>query len=258
MKNFEINRRNFLKFVFVGTITTILPPHKLLGFVEPKLLEKGDNLLGIYGISLDDYPELVPIWGSIRIKIENTLMFYPKVIIVHVPKDEYGVDFIAVSERCPHEGYTIKDLDPDLHLFECSGHGTLFDVTGKYVWGPASRDLERLNLEYDGYKTIYLDVPLYPLSNLDEKQEFAYLYQNYPNPCSDWTTIVFGVFYPKFVEINLIDSKGKLVECVFSGVCQNKKNEIVLDVTNFASGSYYIQMKVDAKLHCVKKMVVEH
>ncbi len=254
----KLDRRDFLELIFTITITEFIYPHKLLGFIKPNLLKKGDYLQGIYGISLDNYPELLPIWGSIRIKIENTLMFYPQVIIVHVPKEEYGVEFIAVCERCPHEGYPVKDLDPDLHLFECSGHGTLFDVTGRYVWGPASRDLERLNLEYDGDKTIYLEVALYPLNMLNEGREFAYLRQNFPNPCSDKTKIVFGTSKPANVDIFLVDFKGNVVQKIFSGLCTEKINEIILDVSNFTSGSYILKMNVDGKHFFTKKLIVEH
>ncbi|ROL57008.1 T9SS C-terminal target domain-containing protein [Bacteroidetes/Chlorobi group bacterium Naka2016] len=252
------NRRKFLELVFVGTVTTILPPHKLLGFLRPQLKETSDEILGIYGISLNDYPELIPIWGSIRIKIENTLMFYPKVIIVHVPKEDYGVDFIAVSERCPHEGYPVKDLDPDLHLFECSGHGTLFDVTGKYVWGPASRDLERIHLEYDGDKTIYLEVALYPLGKFDEKEQFTFLHQNSPNPCSTSTIVRFGTEKLSYVEIILIDSKGKIINKLFSGFVKPSGEEILIDVSELNSGVYFIKMSVEGKFVSIKKMIVEH
>ncbi len=258
MNSSKENRRKFLKLLFLGTITTTFSPHRLLGFIEPKLFKKGDSLQGIYGISLDDYPELIPIWGSIRIKIENTLMFYPKVIIIHVAKDDYGVDFIAVSERCPHEGYLIKDLDPDLHVFECSGHGTLFDVTGKYIWGPASRDLERLHLEYDGDKTIYLEVPLYPLSKLDEKQEFAFLHQNYPNPCNAISKVSFGTFQLAYIDINLIDSRGLFVQKVFSGFCKNGLCETSFDVSNLSPGFYLLVMKVNGKRIAARKVIVEH
>lgn len=258
MKIINKNRRDFLKLIFAGTVTTLLPPHKLLGFLFPNLKENKDELLGVYGISLNDYPQLVELWGSIRIKIENTLMFYPKVIIVRVPKEDYGVDFIAVSERCPHEGYPVKDLDPDLHLFECSGHGTLFDVTGKYVWGPASRDLERLNLHYDGDKTIYLEVALYPLSKMEEKDDLAFLHQNYPNPCSTTTTVKFGTEKPANVEIDLFNSKGKKLDIMFSGILSSPVEEIVLDVSKLSSGIYFIKMSINGKPFATKKMIVEH
>lgn len=258
MNNFKFDRREFLEFFFTVAVTEFLYPHKLLGFIKPHLSKKGDNLQGIYGISLDNYPELIPIWGSIRIKIENTLMFYPQVIIVHVPKEEYGVEFIAVCERCPHEGYPVKDLDPDLHLFECSGHGTLFDVTGRYVWGPASRDLERLNLEYDGDKTIYLEVALYPLKKLDVEIETAFLHQNIPNPCYDKTKIVFGTMTPANVDILLLDFKGNVIQKIFYGLCTDKCAEIFIDVSNLESGTYFLTMKVDGKHLATKKLLVVH
>jgi len=249
-------RRRFLKFLFVATVTSVLPPHRLLGKIFPNFKEEGEKLLGIYGISLMDYPELNDLWGSVRIKVEGTLMYFPKIIIVRVPKEEYNVDFICVSERCPHEGYPIKDLDPDTHLFECSGHGTLFDVTGKYVWGPASRDLERIRLEYDGDKTIYLEIPLYPLTKLDEINDFAYLHQNTPNPCNETTEINFGCISHSFVELKLFDNKGNFIKMIFSGECSSPNNVIKLSVKDFSEGVYFYRMYLDGKHFGTKKMLI--
>lgn len=249
-------RRQFLKLLFAGTITTVLPPHKLLGKILPLLKEDGDNLLGIYGISLLDYPELANLWGSIRIKVEGTIMFYPKIIIVRVPKEQYEVDFICVSERCPHEGYPLKDLDPDLHLFECSGHGTLFDVTGKYVWGPASRDLERIPLRYDGDQTIYLEIPLYPLSVFEQKEDLSYLHQNNPNPCFGETTIEFGCQKPSSVEIKLFDAKGNFIKTIFSGLNVGYHNKIDLNLIEMSAGNYHYEMFINGKPSHTKKLIL--
>jgi len=249
-------RRKFLKFLFAATITSVVPPHKLLGKIFPTLKNKEDELLGIYGISLLDYPQLNDLWGSVRIKVEGTIMYYPKIIIVRVPKDDYNVDFICVSERCPHEGYPIKDLDTDTHLFECSGHGTLFDVTGKYVWGPASRDLERINLHYDGDKTIYLEIPLYPLTKLEEKKDLAYLHQNNPNPCSDITEIQFGCLSPSFVEIKLFDMKGNFIKTIFAGECSSAGDIVRFSVEDLSNGSYLYRMFINGKPFNTKKMIV--
>jgi hypothetical protein len=46
------------------------------------------------------------------------------------------------------------------------------------------------------------------------------LYQNYPNPFDDHTTIIFQVLYPQQVTVQIIDNSGTLVKTVFDGVAE--------------------------------------
>lgn len=252
------SRRRFLELMFAATITTVCCPHKLLGQVIPKIKENGDRLLGIYGLNIDTYPELANVWGSVRFLIENTIGYFPKVILTRVPPETYGVDFIALSEQCPHEGYPVKPLDPDLHIFECSGHGTLFDVTGQYIWGPASDDLVRFKLTYDGDKTVYIEIPAIIASVETEKENLTYLRQNHPNPCSNITTIEYGVEKPSAIELRLLNQKGETILTIskFVGDATEQLEEI--DVTNLPNGVYLYSLLVNGKYSNTRKLIVQH
>lgn len=252
------SRRRFLELMFAATITTVCCTHKLLGRVIPKIKENGDKLLGIYGLNIDTYPELANVWGSVRFLIEDAIGYFPKVILTRVPPETYGVEFIAVSEQCPHEGYPVKPLDPDLHIFECSGHGTLFDVTGRYIWGPASDDLTRFNLRYDGDKTVYIEIPAITTSVEIEKENLTYLRQNYPNPCSNITTVEFGVEKPSKIELKLLNSKGEAILTVSKFVDNATEQLEEIDVTNLPNGVYLYSLYVNDKYYHTRKLIVQH
>ncbi len=51
-----------------------------------------------------------------------------------------GTDFKALSARCTHLGCTI-DYDAVSQQFKCPCHGSLFAISGKWISGPAKKDL---------------------------------------------------------------------------------------------------------------------
>jgi len=48
---------------------------------------------------------------------------------------------IRLSSRCPHLGCTVQR---DSEGFVCPCHGSRFDLEGRWLSGPAKRDLQRL------------------------------------------------------------------------------------------------------------------
>ena len=51
-----------------------------------------------------------------------------------------GADFKALSARCTHLGCTIN-YDAVSQQFKCPCHGSLFAISGKWISGPAKKDL---------------------------------------------------------------------------------------------------------------------
>jgi thiosulfate dehydrogenase [quinone] large subunit len=49
----------------------------------------------------------------------------------------------ALDAICPHQGCTVNFVSPAVG-FSCPCHGSRFDVQGKVVSGPASRDLAQI------------------------------------------------------------------------------------------------------------------
>ncbi|MBW1797697.1 MAG: Rieske (2Fe-2S) protein [Deltaproteobacteria bacterium] len=51
-----------------------------------------------------------------------------------------GADFKALSARCTHLGCTLN-FDAVSQQFKCPCHGSLFAISGKWISGPAKKDL---------------------------------------------------------------------------------------------------------------------
>lgn len=71
-----------------------------------------------------------------------------------------GGNVIAFSANCPHLGCGYRWID-DRQRFECPCHGSMFDINGKLIAGPAPRPLDtmptkiekgRLFIQYEVYQ----------------------------------------------------------------------------------------------------------
>lgn len=72
----------------------------------------------------------------------NVLHFYEEIILV---KREGS--FSVYSRRCPHLGCKLN-YDPEKELIVCPCHQSKFNLLGKYLEGPAKKDLKRLPFEF--------------------------------------------------------------------------------------------------------------
>ena len=62
---------------------------------------------------------------------------------VFLVKREGGM--IALSARCSHLGCTLR-YSQRSHRFECPCHGSVFDMEGHWISGPAKKDLKQIPL----------------------------------------------------------------------------------------------------------------
>lgn len=53
---------------------------------------------------------------------------------------------LAFSRRCPHLGCRLN-FDPERELIVCPCHQSKFTISGKFLSGPAKRDLESLTVQ---------------------------------------------------------------------------------------------------------------
>ncbi|MFC1884886.1 ubiquinol-cytochrome c reductase iron-sulfur subunit [Thermodesulfobacteriota bacterium] len=70
-----------------------------------------------------------------------------------------GSEIFALSARCTHLGCTLN-YDLISKNFKCPCHGSIFDDSGKYLSGPAKKDLTRVpfSRKKDGGITVTLDL----------------------------------------------------------------------------------------------------
>ncbi len=56
---------------------------------------------------------------------------------------------LALSRTCPHLGCLVT-YDPAEEIFICPCHQSRFTLNGRYISGPAKKDLKRLKVEHTG------------------------------------------------------------------------------------------------------------
>ena len=60
-----------------------------------------------------------------------------------------GTRVFALSQRCPHLGCRVPYCESS-GRFECPCHGSVYDLGGEWIAGPAPRGLDRFALAIDG------------------------------------------------------------------------------------------------------------
>ena len=57
--------------------------------------------------------------------------------------------FFALSQKCPHLGCRVPFCESS-GRFECPCHGSVYDIGGEWIHGPAPRGMDRFPLSLDG------------------------------------------------------------------------------------------------------------
>lgn len=70
--------------------------------------------------------------------IKDGVTFHDGVFLIN-----NGNEIYALSARCPHLGCTLN-YRSESKIFKCPCHGSVFDRNGKWLTGPARRDMVRL------------------------------------------------------------------------------------------------------------------
>ena len=81
------------------------------------------------------------------------------------------------------------------------------------------------------------------------------LYQNYPNPFNVSTTISFNLPSATHVKITIYDTYGRIVDIIYNEYTLKGKHTINWNATNYASGTYYIQL-ISNDYHKVFKTIL--
>ena len=243
---FSYNRRKFLKTALTATVVTAVCPHIVLGKLEPHFKKGTDHIMGEYRVLFTDFPVLREIWGEVKIKIPTYLTngFFPKVLVCHLPKEEFGIDFSCLEELCPHEGQIVYDLNPDIHLYRCSGHGSMFYADGKFHSGPAAKDLTKHTVRFDGGDEIFLQIPAITTVVLESDNIF-YIDNPIPNPAKNLCEFKYGIEKECQIRVSIISLSGIEVMKIKEEIATTGNYTTVIDISSLPVGKYYIRMTVN-------------
>ena len=80
------------------------------------------------------------------------------------------------------------------------------------------------------------ELPTPPINNFE-------LMQNYPNPFNSSTTFIYSLAEEGYIEINIYDEKGELIQKIFNGNQSKGKYKVNWNAENLASGIYFYELK---------------
>ncbi len=93
-------------------------------------------------INLIDNPDLKPIGGTYNLEFDD---LDRNILVVHVnPKLFVGVDI-----KCTHRACEVN-YDADHTRFYCPCHGAQYDIYGRVIQGPATKNLNYYHAELQG------------------------------------------------------------------------------------------------------------
>jgi nitrite reductase/ring-hydroxylating ferredoxin subunit len=261
--------------MLTASIVTAFCPHKLLGRITPELKRKGNSILGLYAISLNQYPVLKNLWGSVRIEIPNKYWrdgFFAPIIITHVPKKIYDVDYTCIYTICPHRGKIVGNLsiyfdDENIPIeqkykFVCDGHGSVFNPDGSFFDGPANGlDLTHYYVMYDGDDTLTMEIPglISNISDIiDLSNKIYYLNQNEPNPADKLTMLRYGIEKADYINISIYTLMGKEILNPVNSFHKAGHYSFSLDTSQLPAGIYLCKMVAGEFEPIIRKMIVRH
>ncbi len=116
--------------------------------------EIGGTLLGV-SLGWTAYEALRPLAaasGGARITLGSPADFQPGTATYfnegRLWLANAGGHFFALSQKCPHLGCRVPFCKTS-GRFECPCHGSVYDIAGEYVQGPAPRGMDRFQLRLD-------------------------------------------------------------------------------------------------------------
>lgn len=170
--------------------------------------------------------------------------------------------FVKDSLDTPIEGvkviYGYEDMYPGLPIYVVTNSEGYFNLRGLSTF-------KRLEFEKAGFYAPDTTVFIYPDSTIQinikmqtvigvtespEPHALSYeLKQNFPNPFNSSTTFYYVLGDEGYVEINIYDEKGELVENLFKGNQYKGEYKINWNADNLSSGIYFYELKTkDIKL----------
>ncbi len=134
-----LDRRTFLKRLITGLLASIgaLVGVPTLGYLVTSALALPTRTRVPLGpVTLGPDPVAVELSYAARDAWRES----SRKALLYVRQTDQGVE--ALSSRCTHLGCTVR-YEPATRRFPCPCHGSVFDLEGQVLHGPAERPLER-------------------------------------------------------------------------------------------------------------------
>jgi nitrite reductase/ring-hydroxylating ferredoxin subunit len=216
----------------------------------------GDQILGtfIVDLTLAKYAVLKNVDGSVPILITGSK---PTTWIILTRTS--ATTFQAVNRACTHQGNFVDIYNIDVpQRIVCPAHGSEFLVDGTVQLGPATRNLPNYPTHYDSINSpnvVTIDIPTLGVNDGQDQISSPELYQNFPNPVKESTTIRFKLYYYSKVTLTVTDALGHIIAVLHDGELDAGEYSFDFDASIWSSGTYFYHLNTNGEVQ-TKQMVV--
>ena len=220
----------------------------------------GNGTLGkfIVDLTLTKYSALKNINGSVAVSITKLSKPNNRIIVTRVDTENFSV----VNGYCTHQQNTVVPYNATTQVIACSapasaGHGSTFDINGKLILAPAKTNLKQYTWIFDGSNTLSIEIPGLAVKDGKVVVNLPQLYQNFPNPVKDVTTIRFRMDYFSPVVLTVTDIKGNIIAVLHDGGIDAGEHSFDFDASIFGSGTYFYHLNAGGEIQTKQMIVVK-
>jgi len=154
-----VPRRRFVKGLFLGTaFSSILG--KSWSSAYAAVVSPASQTEASFQINVNDYPALQGEIGSVRLGVSQVgpdhfpaSRYYP--VIINRDPD----NFYVLGAECKHASCVVGAFNTSDFGMRCPCHGSLYDIRGDVVEGPAAFSLNTYEFSFDGTSMLTIIVP---------------------------------------------------------------------------------------------------
>jgi Rieske Fe-S protein len=154
----QIPRRRFVKGLFLGTAFSSILGKSWSSVYAATFSPTSE--VATFRISVSDYPALLEEIGSVRLGVSRVgpdgfpaSRYYPVIINRDVN------NFYVLDSVCKHASCVVGTFDTADFGMRCPCHGSVYDIRGDVLEGPANDALTPLDFTFDGINSLTVSVP---------------------------------------------------------------------------------------------------
>lgn len=254
------SRREFLGKAFAAVAVAAFDPVTVFLSDKDIFASGANETLGqfIIDISQTKYGALKNINGSVFVTITKLSKPFNRIIVTRTGTAGFSV----VNGYCTHQQNVVNAFNGS--VIPCSqpasaGHGSTFTVDGKRVpfSGPGNGDLKQYTWTFDGNTTLIVDIPQLAVKDGKLAANLPVLYQNFPNPVKNVTTIRFTMDYFSAVVLTVTDIRGNIIAVLHDGGLDAGEHSFDFDASIFGSGTYFYQLNAAGEIQTKQMMVIK-
>ncbi len=245
------SRRRFLETAFTATVLAVATPGMALGRVVPVFSRSSDGALaGTYTLKLSETSGLTATPSSLLLQVKGVS---GRVIVSRTAEST----FVAVNNRCSHQGNAVGTLDLQTLRFTCPAHQSVFEADGTYVSGPADGvNLTKYPVLFDGVDTLKIEIPGFVSAVDEEGHLISFLAPPVVSPDAASCTLRYGIASRSHVIVTVTSADGAAVIRPVDDVREAGEHTASFDISRLPSGVYFCRIDSTGGFLDTRKFVI--